>query len=360
MPSFLISLFLAICLALPAQGAEWARNSVPTSLLASEQEPPPYPEGWWVERGIYAEVAGHPRERATIRKVLEHAERSIPDLAEQMGVASGRRLRIYLTHSADQFQRLQPDRPPAWADATAWPQRGLIFLRSPRIRPGNADPLLQVLDHEIVHAVLGQAFGPRPVPRWLQEGLAQVLSGEYSPAVTREIAQGVMGTGLSSLEDLSSGFPADPLGAKRAYAQSADFVAWLNKEGGQHAVRILVGELSKGAGLGAAVRKATGRSLDEVDADWRERWESSGVQWTALADEGIFWGVAAFGLAIGAFGVKRRNRRRLEEWARQEALRDALLQMTIQRWRETQEEPEDFVEAPIWTPPIVTGDEERS
>jgi hypothetical protein len=220
--------------------------------------------------------------------------------------------------------------------------------------------LLQVLDHEIVHAVLGQAFGPRPVPRWLQEGLAQVLSGEYSPAVTREIARGLMGTGLSSLEELSSGFPADPLGAKRAYAQSADFVAWLNKEGGRDAVRTMVGELAKGAGLGAAVRRATGRSLEEVDADWRARWETSGVKWIALADEGFLWAFAAFALAFGAIGVKRRNRRRLEEWGREEALRDALLQMTIQRWRETQvSEPPEVDTEPVWAHPIPTSDSEH-
>ena len=41
-------------------------------------------------------------------------------------------------------------------------------------------------------------------------------------------SHGALGDDLLSLEELSMGFPADPLRAQLAYAQSADFVAFSN------------------------------------------------------------------------------------------------------------------------------------
>jgi hypothetical protein len=70
---------------------------------------------------------------------------------------------------------------PEWADATAWPELGAIFLRSPDIRVGGDEPLEQVLDHELVHVLLGRAFGDEQPPIWLQEGVAQVLAKQLGP-----------------------------------------------------------------------------------------------------------------------------------------------------------------------------------
>jgi hypothetical protein len=151
------------------------------------------------------------------------------------------------------------------------------------------------------------------------------------------------------------------MGARLAYAQSADFVVWLNAQGRKDAVRVLVRELSRGHALGAAVRTATGQSLDDVDDAWRDRWNSSTMKWTVFADGGLFWGFAALALAFGAINVRRRNQRRLAIWAKEEALRDALLLRTIERWRQDRE-AERIPDAPrpIWVHPIPFSDGEVS
>jgi hypothetical protein len=76
------------------------------------------------------------------------------------------------------FRALQPGQPPTWADATAYPAAGPICLRAPALRSGTDTRLEQVLDHELVHVLLGRAFAPAQPPTWLQEGIARVFAGE--------------------------------------------------------------------------------------------------------------------------------------------------------------------------------------
>ena len=131
-----------------------------------------------------------------------------------------------------------------------------------------AEPLHQVLDHEIVHILLGRAFAHYPVPRWLQEGVAQVVAGEYTPVR------------FNSWEHLLNqchfwnspkGFPADALRARMAYAQSASLVAYLFQEHGTQSLQILIEEMSQGRELDVALVRATGMTPQELDVAWRGR-----------------------------------------------------------------------------------------
>ena len=59
-------------------------------------------------------------------------------LAKRLGVPMGRPVDVYLAPDEATFRSLQPGTIPDWADGTAWPTRGLVYLRSPRIRAGTA------------------------------------------------------------------------------------------------------------------------------------------------------------------------------------------------------------------------------
>ena len=226
----------------------------------------------------------------------------------------------------------------------------------------------------LIAAEIGGGNGLVPLITSLHTGIPVVDAdgmGRAYPATQMETFSiyGISATPMSAVDEFGNGVvitASDSITAERIVRQvglamgghcmAADHIMSGN-DVKKYAIRNTV---TLSTGLGAAVRRATGRSLDEVDAEWRARWENSGLQWTALADEGILWGLAAFALAFGAFGVKRRNRRRLEQWAREEALRDALLQMTIQRWRETQvSEPPEVDSGPIWVHPLPTNDSEH-
>ena len=161
--------------------------------------------------------------------ISHNASKALPEIAQVLGVSTGGHVEIYIAPTQDSFLAMQPAIPPDWADGTTWPKSGLIFLRSPTIRSGLSSPLEQVLNHEIAHILLGRAFGHRPVPHWLQEGVAQIVSGEYNGQTMETLGWGKMGSGWYSLQEISRGFPSNAARAKLAYAESAHFVGFYLK-----------------------------------------------------------------------------------------------------------------------------------
>jgi hypothetical protein len=307
----------------------------PTEAVDAEGALSPLPEppaGWKSQRGVYAQVHTDPADVAQGRRLLQHAEAAVPRLAAALGLAPGRTIEIYLSPDQKTFDTMQPGEPPGWADGTAWPSRGLIYLRSPRVRPGDAAPLEQVLDHELVHIILGRAFLPRAVPRWLQEGAAQLFAGEIKPEMTERIGLGMLTGGLIPLEDLTRGFPDDPLRAQLAYAESADFVAWLKSTYGEEALHTVILGLSQGRPPAATLREATGKSLQELNDEWRDRLSASGLWLRPLVSDSALFGVGAVLMVLGYLRKRKKSQDRMERWTREDALQDKLERDLSQPW----------------------------
>ena len=343
------ALAVALCLvgiSPAAQAAEWARAPEHVRLETALQAPPPVPDGWTASTMPYGVVYGAERDAEAEARLARHASEAVPRLAEALGLPAGADLRVYLTESEEQFRTLQPGMPPDWADGTAWPHRGLVFLKSPRIRAGTASALEQVLDHEIVHVLLGRAFGDQDPPRWLQEGMAQVMAREVTADKQATLARGQLGGGLLTLEDLSTGFPHNVFRAQLAYAQSADLVAFIQNTWGPEALRTLVAEMAAGRPAAAAIFAATGQRMDEVDVAWRARLASSPMWLSTLAQDGAWWGLAAMLFVVGGLRVRARNRRKLARWDREERLRDAVLEALSRRYEDRAPPPPTFTLAP--------------
>jgi len=330
-----ILILLVLCLVLtgPAQAAEWVNPPDRTDLSVVLEAPPAPPEDWVTLHGVYARVHAPPSRLREARRLADRAARAIPAIAERLDLPAGRTMTVYLTDSNESFRRLQPGDPPRWADATAYPHRALIFLRDGATRGGVARPIDVVFDHEITHVLLGQAFGPRPVPTWLQEGLAQWVAGEYGPETTRQIASGLLGRGLISLDDLGRGFPEDPLRARLAYAQSADLIGWLVAEHGLESIHTLTHELARDTPFVAAFRGATGEYPEDLDARWRGRLQHSWMWVEPLSGDSVWWGIAVLGLLAAVVAVRRRNARVRARWRKEEELEAMLLRLhLVQTW----------------------------
>ena len=267
------------------------------------------PADWVASAGVYAVVHGERADAVTVRRLAAHAAVAIPALSGRLGVPAGAQMDIFVAPDDESFGALQPGHTPDWADGTAWPADGDIFLHAPSARSGTAPRLEQVLDHEIVHILVGRAFQGRPVPRWLQEGLAQYYSGELGPE-TAETLTRAAGTGqLLPLRLISAGFPDDALGAQLAYAQTADFTAFLAQRagGGQEgdvALRKLLAAAQMGATLQDAVYACTGDELPLLEMQWQGRWLSLPVRLDGLMRSGLPGLVAA---ALVAYGALRRR-----------------------------------------------------
>ncbi|HJN74140.1 MAG TPA: peptidase MA family metallohydrolase [Myxococcota bacterium] len=324
----LLTLWLGVS---DVEAQEWSKVD-PAIDLSLALEPPTVPMRYVSLAGTYATVHGRPRDKAALERVAEHVAVSIPAIAERLGIGAGPTMNIYLADDEQAFDQLQPGVPPDWADGTAWPQRGLIYLKSPRIRPGTAKPLMQVLDHEVTHVLLGQAFGREPVPRWLQEGLAQWVAGEIGPDLPARIGRGAWRRDLYTLDEITADFPADPSDADLAYAQSADLIAFVATEYGEEAIPNLVQALASGRPVNAAFLDATGELASEVDQKWRARLSSGFISFAPLADDFVWLGLAAPLILIAFWGRRRRNKKVLALWQDQEQREDDRLRKLLGMW----------------------------
>lgn len=324
---------LAMAWAVPAQAGPSA-SAAPERLDTSValEAPPLPPLNWRTQHSTYAQIHAEDRDDRAATRLARHAAEAVPRIATQLGVPIGDQLHIYLTPTDAEFRSLQPGAPPSWADGTAWPHRGLIYLRAHRARPGTARPLEQVLDHEIVHVLLGRAFGEQRPPRWLQEGMAQVLAGEYGPHTKDNLAMGVLGDSLIPLSGLTGRFPADPVRAQLAYAESADFVAWLSGNHGPEALTTVVREMSQGSTAGLALEAATGMSIDELDEEWRGELDTSMLWLKPLVSDTVLLGGSGLAFIGLGFVALRKRKRKLARWAQEEALQDAVAEMAAREW----------------------------
>lgn len=287
---------------------------------------PVEPSDFVTVEGTFLRVHGPETETDLLLRLARHGSAALPRLAERLEVPIGSTVHVYVARDEAEFRALQPGSVPVWADATTWARTGAVFLRAPAARGGDAAPLEQVFDHELVHVLVGRAFGDAHPPTWLQEGLARLLADEVTPREAEALVRARGTGGLIPLDALANGFPRDGLRARLAYAESGDFVAWLAETYGPAVIPDLLRHSAAGAGMNEAVYRATGDLLHEVEADWLATHATgSGARLAALASGEWLWGLGSVAL-VGA-GIQRRRRfhRRLEEMAREEAAMDALL-----------------------------------
>ena len=303
-------LFLLFTSLFPAQASPSAHQlDVPFEELYAPPQPSEAEE-WLSYEGIHASVYYTSKDRKAALQLAQHAAQAIPGIADRLGLSTGGAVDIYIAPSQKSFLAMQPAIPPDWADGTAWPKSGLIFLRSPSIRDGRSDSLMQVLDHEIVHILLGRAFAHQPVPRWLQEGYAQIAAKEYSAETLDALAQAGLVDDWIPLSQLSRGFPVNAHRAQLAYAQSADFVAYFLQNYGQQALQQIIQLLIVGHTFEEALFETTGKSTDQLDLSWRGQ-DSFTLLWIKplFSDTTL---LAVFGLVFFFAAIRKKQAYRLE------------------------------------------------
>jgi hypothetical protein len=151
----------------------------------------------------------------------------------------------------------------------AQPSAGVIGLAVARLRDKSEGFRRDAVRHELTHVVLGDLSNQR-LPIGFQEGIAQYLERDldqrrrFAAAVRRGHEAGQ----LLSLADLNRQRPF--LGAAAlAYPQSYAVAVYLAERYGFGTLIQLVTASRDATTLDEAVRQVFGRSLTELDADWR-------------------------------------------------------------------------------------------
>ena len=217
------------------------------------QEPTATLDRWRRERDLQSRmrtaVGNHfivsfegPAEAELADKALESLDRAYWRIGQALGVYPANPVAVVL-YTGEQFRDIT--RSPPWA-AGAYDGTIRVPMRGALGRDAELD---RVLAHEFTHALV-RGFGARPIPTWLNEGLATALEADdlsWAESRLARVARPPSVTVLAGSFGRLSGADAEV-----AYASSAVAVARLLDTAGGIAVANLVRDLAGGTDFEAA------------------------------------------------------------------------------------------------------------
>jgi len=138
---------------------------------------------------------------------------------------------------------------------------------------GSLPILRQAVLHEVAHAAIHDVAG-EAVPRWLDEGVAVWMEGGGGPLETRQLRIAAAKGRTPTMREVSARLESydtdlDSIAAGVSYAAAGVFVEHIVGAHSAEAVVRVLRALREGGDMERAFRAAIGRSLRDVEAEWR-------------------------------------------------------------------------------------------
>ena len=202
--------------------------------------------------------------------------------------------------------------------AFAVPQRGLIVIDQSRM---NTRPftLRNTLKHELCHLMLHKHI--REVPRWLDEGIAQWVSGGLGDIIMDQkrslLNRAALRGRILPIRSLHEGFPGNRDGLVLAYEESKSFVAHMVAHYGREGILNVLERMKRGEDAETALSNALSAPLDRIEEEWRDSLRNRVTWFTYLSYHlyDILFALMAL-ISIGGFiriWLKKRSYRDGEE-----------------------------------------------
>jgi hypothetical protein len=271
-----------------------------------------------------------PSERQWVEPLIRHADHVRAELRDQLGYPVLPDLRVYLARTPGELLALAPEGAvvPKYATGMAYAELGLVLLALNPLYPNDHHDLVELFRHEAAHVALHQAAHMAEIPRWFDEGFAVHASGESSLLRLRELSTATLSDRLIPLEQLSAGFPSDPVRAELAYAESADIVRFLLRRQDHSRFAALLERVRAGQTFDRALEDAYNTTRDTLELEWQKDVARRYTFWPVLMGGGLVW-IGALGLFVwGWRRRKARDRVTLARWAREEAAEDGARQLS--------------------------------
>ena len=199
---------------------------------------------------------------------------------------------------------------------------------------GNEPPndLRTTVEHELVHILLDQNVGTNglSVPRWVHEGLAQVLSeGLYLGVREEDLIYRARNRSHIPFKDLVGDFPERPSELALAYGQSFSFVAFLRQEVTLDPLLAAARACSPERSFVSELARRLGAGVSVYEDMWLDSIVKSGAGWRVLLRNffAITLVLALLPLALAV--AKRRNR---EELVKQRMEDQELAETAVEDW----------------------------
>jgi hypothetical protein len=220
---------------------------------------------------------------------------------------------------------------PRWAAGVAHSESGEIVIAQ-HAPDGSRTDLDGLLRHELAHVALHRATGGQPLPRWFHEGIAESFGAGIDLLRSQTLAGAIFGPGVPPLATLEDNFHGtDAIAATVGYAAARDFVNYLrdrdDKDGAE--LRQVLTEIRHGRSFDAALVKVYGRTLEELDAEWRSGLTGRYAWFPVISSGGLPLAAVTPLILVAAVRRRRLLRAGWERLAREDAEERALIHAVL-------------------------------
>lgn len=217
---------------------------------------------------------------------------------------------VLLVENRGTFERMSGN---PYFSAFAVPRMGLVVINLPSVSD-RSYLLKETFEHELCHLVLHGHIESGQLPKWLDEGVCQWVSGSLgemliaggSGAAMVDVARNPI-----PLDRLADDFPDGERPLLLAYETSRSFVEYLSSRYGKEGVQEVLNRLGAGESVDGAFESALSRPLSAVEADWRDRLKGRGIWliWLGQYLYEILFFVAALLSVLAFIRVMMKKRR---------------------------------------------------
>lgn len=204
------------------------------------------------------------------QKVMNTAKSALDSAQKILPTAPKLPLKIFVYTNPTDLKSALPGLAENWAVGHASPDLQVILLSIPT-GPDQSLELERQLPHEMMHVleyeIVGNQYANTPV--WLTEGIASIAELYPNADYARVLEAALQTDGLLSFQNLCNAFPRDAGSAFLAYAQSTAFVRYVYQNFGSIGLTNLLRQYQTGLGCEEGVQAALGKSLTELENNWR-------------------------------------------------------------------------------------------
>lgn len=226
---------------------------------------------------------------------------------------------VYMLEDINEFNKVIRGKIPDWGAAVAFPERQLIALKSPdKFKVGKS--IEELLAHEYSHLSLHHRTGFTVPPRWLDEGLAMLVSFEWSWEDNLTMSRAGTFQNFLDLQEIEQMNRFSESKAHLAYAQSYLAVDFLYREYGINAVNRLLDQFENGAGPDHAFNQSIGGSYGQLNDEFQTYLKGRYNIVSLFMDTAWLWIFLALVVIVGVFVRYKKRRKYYKKWEQEDRL----------------------------------------
>jgi hypothetical protein len=208
------------------------------------------------------------------QEALNAAQEGLEKLEGLVSVPAPNDISIFVYASAAELQtalRLS-GQTGAWVAGHASPEQNTAVVTIPP-GPAQSYEIQRQIPHEVAHITLYQWLGADyyNLPQWLREGLSSMTELFPNPDYALLLNNAYETETLQPMASLCESFPMEASGFLLAYAQATDFSWFLFENYGRSGLDALVAAYADGLSCDQGTQEAFGKSLNELERDWRRQ-----------------------------------------------------------------------------------------